>query len=48
MKPTVHDGTTTWGTQPRKKYDDNGKGCTIFIANTVEMPQSYTIAILRD
>ena len=28
----------------REKYDDNGKGCIIFIANTVEMSQSYTVA----
>ena len=31
-----------------EKYDDNGKGYIIFIANTVEMPQSYTVATLRD
>ena len=25
MKPTSYDGTTTSGTQPRTKYDNNGK-----------------------
>ena len=45
MKPTAHDGTTTSATE---NYDGNGKGCIIFIANTVEMPQSYTVAMLRD
>ena len=28
--------------------DGNGKGCIIFIANTVEMPESYTVVTLRD
>ena len=31
-----------------EKYDDNGKGCIISIANRVEMPQFYTVATLRD
>ena len=47
MKPRARDGTTTSGTQ-LQKYDDNWMGCIIFIANIVEMPQSYTIATLWD
>ena len=31
-----------------ERYDNNGKGCIIFIVNIVDMPQPYTAATLRD
>ena len=48
MKPTAHNGTKALALTTTERYDDNGKGCIIFIVNIVDMPQPYIAATLRD
>ena len=44
MKPTANDGTTTSGTQPWKKYVNNGKGWYFRFDDDNKMSYKYVLS----